>query len=210
MRNFAQKLLILPCSSAKTANGIVMNESNDYFTHDANLQLRRNERMNYYNNLLNDRPSHFKTRLNYYQSAYNNNQYLRAIDRYNGNLYHDEVRNALLLKIQEGKLDLLIISGLYGVLKYDDHIIDYHLEISKGGLGMWNINGINSVRNAVVNYIQIHHFNANDVYYMLAGSYPTILNPINFTNNLNLWVAGAGDNRGRGNRDVLINFLNGI
>lgn len=71
-------------------------------------------------------------------------------------------------------------------------------------------NGVNSVRNAVTNYIQIHRFNANDVHYMLAGSYPRILSPINFTNNLNLWVTGAGGHYGQGNRDILIDFLDGI
>ena len=57
-----------------------------------------------------------------------------------------------LQKINNNKLHLLIISGLYGLLKFDDLIPDYHFEMKKNPTWKQPLN--NSILNAVKKYIK--------------------------------------------------------
>lgn len=188
-----KKLLLLPCSNAKQPGGNHKNTPSDYFQANHLLSDCRAARLIDYNGLLGNDPTYFTkpkrpgiaTNAAYFQMCLNQPiSYREAIHRYNGTFYGDLNRRASLLnKINNSQLHLLIISGLYGVLKYNDDIPDYHLEMKKGnpnGTAVWTIGGLNSVNAAVSNYIKDNEIREENVFYhMTSNEYLNALNPMN-------------------------------
>lgn len=124
--------------------------------------------------------------------------YKRAIDRYTGKYFTEELRNLYEEKIKSNSLHLLILSGLYGVLRYDDSIIDYHLEITKNPL--WKKKNDLTIINSIKRYIEENQIPEENVFYSLSkNGYVQALKPIKLWNNL--WVNG-NDN------EKIVNLIN--
>jgi cytoplasmic iron level regulating protein YaaA (DUF328/UPF0246 family) len=88
--------------------------------------------------------------------------------------------------MEEYNFQLLIISGLYGVLEPYDTIRDYHLEITK--IPSWTKN--NYLQVAIENYIKTMEIENNLVFYSLSQKYIKAIEP-NYTWN-NLWLNKHG------------------
>jgi hypothetical protein len=189
--NQIPKLLIIQCSDSKNQNGYISNHINYNFGNELNKLII--ERKNYYKNLLNNQPNYFaKKNLKYCKSAFVTDLKMPAINRYNGRLCNEELSFILLDKIKNKNLHLLIISGLYGLLKYDDEIIDYHLEMKK------EINWYEKIiHGSVNNYIKENDILDECVFYSVGqknspSKYYDALNPkIEWTD---LWMKGVGLN----------------
>lgn len=137
------KLLIIGCSGSKQTQQIQIEVHYQKYDFGTDITDARNERMDYYNGLLDnpDPVNYFdknrngnKVHADYFQNVLNENYY-QALNLYGSNgspFYNDTMKELLRNKIDNNNLHLLIISGLYGILKYDDCINDYHLKIEKG------------------------------------------------------------------------------
>lgn len=159
--NKESKLLILPCSSKKSQGGVYKESLINHFSQNQALCENRGKRNKYYMALLDDpnylkinSPGNKKKKIDRFKTSARNHLYKRAIDRYNGEFYKDGLRELLLAKIQNYNLHVLIVSGLYGLLRYDDDIMDYHLKIDQGGINkFWGKGSKNVIKNAIVDYI---------------------------------------------------------
>jgi cytoplasmic iron level regulating protein YaaA (DUF328/UPF0246 family) len=117
-------------------------------------------------------------------NALNNNPQ-KALDLYGSNqspFYNPQIKGLYRLKIETSNLHLLIISGLYGLVKHSDYINDYHLEIYKGR-NIW----VNSITNAINQYINDNQIDHNLVFYSLSDKYLNKINPN--TQWKNLWIS---------------------
>lgn len=177
------KLLIIPCSKSKSPGG------NNNFNSIFNLNPDSNNSINHYNNELIINPNYFSKEIrigvnvvdvNYFNIAFNNNLCKRAIDRYDGgesafySMYG--LKNLYLEKINNNKLHLLIISGLYGLLKFDDLIADYHFEMKNNPIWKHPLNF--SILNTVKEYIKVNDIPNENVFYSLADNeYRNALKP---------------------------------
>jgi hypothetical protein len=185
------KLLIIQCSDAKNPNGNISSHMNHHF--GKNMSELRSKRNTYYQNLFVSKPNYFdKKDLNKFENAFKSNLKMPAINRYNGRLCNKELAKQLLGKIEKNNLHLLIISGLYGILRYDDEIIDYHLEMRNND----NWYGEN-IHEAVINYIKENNIPDNCVFYSVGqknspSKYHNALNPRRDWTNI--WVKGSGSN----------------
>jgi cytoplasmic iron level regulating protein YaaA (DUF328/UPF0246 family) len=190
------KLLIIPCSKSKSPGGI--NVFNSIFNLNPNrtnsINLYDNERTinpNYYNNEI--RVGVNVVDVNYFNAAFNNTICKRAIDRYDGSrsiFYRNYgLKNLYLQKINNNKLHVLIVSGLYGLLRFDDLIPDYHLEMNKNPI--WTNPYDFSIRDAVKEYILVNNIPNENVFYSLADNeYRQALKP-----DLNwklIWIQNGG------------------
>jgi len=188
------KLLILACSNSKLLGGGENRENNYFNQHFPNIELiqRREERSILYSELLESYPEYFNKKrrggtivgVDYFVDQFQNPKFMRAIDRYNGkpyNLYNN--RELILDRIKKSKLHVLILSGLYGVLKYDDSITDYQLGITKKA-SIWQ--GNLSIKTAVKNYILVNQIQNRNVYYSLSSTYKSVLHPNEKWTNL--WI----------------------
>lgn len=179
------KLLILKCTDSKTEGGLINNIPNYDF--GINLNNLRNNRNEYYTRLIIQSPEYFKDKLTRCNKGLLNDLTLPAIDRYATNKSSTFTKNkvsALKNYINNNNLHLLILSGLYGVLKYDDHIIDYHLEMNIGDNWYGNI-----IHDSVKKYIQTNKINNDCVFYSIGRNlspYYNSLNPI--SNWTDLWI----------------------
>jgi cytoplasmic iron level regulating protein YaaA (DUF328/UPF0246 family) len=169
------KLLIIPCSKSKSPGG------NNNFNSIFNLYPDSNNSINHYNNERIINSNYFSKEIrigvnvvdvNYFNIAFNNNLCKRAIDRYDGgesafySMYG--LKNLYLEKINNNKLHLLIISGLYGLLKFDDLIPDYHFEMKKNPIWKHPLNF--SILNTVKEYIKVNDIPNENVFYSLADN----------------------------------------
>ena len=125
-----KQLIILPCCSKKVDGGIEINQGLTFFENINNvteLIELRNERINL-------------THPNIQEE-----ELLPAWDRYDGRIYrrlkeHQPLINTL---IAENKLDIIIISALYGVININTPIVNYNLEMGAlGGVNFWSYNHI--------------------------------------------------------------------
>lgn len=123
----------------------------------------------------------------YFNQCWHNENYKKVLDRYNGRFYYNELRTLYYQKIESANLHILIISGLFGVLRYDDLIPDYHLEITKPD-NQWKLVP-NPICDAVKWYINQNNIDDNLVFYSLSNPYKKALSPIPEWQNL--WVTGA-------------------
>jgi len=169
------KLLIIPCSKSKSPGG------NDVFNSIFNLNPNRENSFQLYNNVLATNDNYFSDErrngvnivdVNYFNAAFNKELCKKAIDRYNSGrsaFYSNyNLRNLYLQKINNNKLHVLIISGLYGLLRFDDFIPDYHFEMSRNAI--WKNNNDFSIKNEVDNYISNNKIPMENVFYSLADN----------------------------------------
>jgi len=207
------KLLIIGCANSKSPHHghVEVNYVNCDF--GENILATRNQRMVYYRALLNN-PNHdnyftvpregVNVAANYFQNTLNENYY-QALNLYGSNyspFYNEAIKALYREKIADHNLHLLIISGLYGLLKYDDCINDYHLKINKGPQN-WG----NSILLGVENYIHQNNIDNDSVFYSLSNNYLETLNPVHM-DWTNLWRNYGG--RGRQQASDLIEFLNNL
>jgi hypothetical protein len=179
------KLLILKCTDSKTESGLINNTP--HYDFGINLNNLRNNRIEYYNRLIIQSPEYFKDKLARCNIGLLNHLTLPAIDRYANNKSSTFTKNkvaALRNCIKNNNLHLLILSGLYGVLKYDDQIIDYHLEMNKGDNWYGNF-----IHDSVKKYIQANKISNDCVFYSIGSnlsSYHNSLKPNQFWTDL--WI----------------------
>ena len=82
--------------------------------------------------------------------------------------------NHLLIKIAQNKLDVVIVSAFYGLIRYDTHISDYDLDMSKAGR-LWLFN--NTIGNALKKYIvekEFSKFCKSSIQYFISLFRPVI------------------------------------
>lgn len=132
-----KKLIILPCCKRKIDGGNLVDENITFF---------KNE--DFVPQLINQRNIRFQI-----NPPLNNNHYLSAWDRYDGQLYrrlkeHQDLINNL---IEDERLDIIIISALYGVINYNTPISNYDLKMDKY-VGFWRTQNV--LNNAIHTYCQ--------------------------------------------------------
>jgi hypothetical protein len=140
----------------------------------------------------------------YYLGALNDANRREALDVYGSNrspFYNPAMKALYRLKIQNCNLHLLIVSGLYGIIRHDDYINDYHLGINRGP-NVWGIN----ISNAVSDYIRVNNIDNDAIFYSLSGNYLPFLIPL--PNWKNLWLNHGG--HGHNQANDLMDFLNNI
>lgn len=204
------KLLIIGCCDAKSqqpiglANGGIVN-----YNFGTLINTSRVNRNTFYTGL----PAGYFNRKKrggalvnklYFMNALNNNNRRQSLDVYGSvrsPFYNPAMKTLYRTKIQNCNLHLLIVSGLYGIIRHDDYINDYHLEIKKGP-NVWG----NIISNAVSDYIRVNNIDNDAIFYSLSGNYLPFLNPQ--PNWKNLWLnhEGYGDNQA----NDLMFFLNNI
>jgi hypothetical protein len=187
------KLLIIGCSNSKsTQPNSLDNDNYENYNFGNQIISCREIRKNYYreipinyfngqnrNGVIVDKP--------YFMNALNNNRQ-KALELYGSNrspFFNPQIKNIYRLKIQDSNLHLLIISGLYGLLKHNDFINDYHLTINKGA-NIWG----NSITNAINQYVQENQIDHDSVFYSLSDEYLNKINPN--TQWKNLWIKNGG------------------
>lgn len=194
------KLLIIPCSNKKRADGTDFHERN-YFNSEAYKYLNevRELRKYHYKEFINSNPDKFVMRKdingngieiqvdgNYFIDLIdNNNNLLPAVERYDGKFYSNDLRNLYSQKYSESNLHILIISGLYGIIEFNDEITDYHLKINDG-VNLWS----NILTDTINQYIIEKNIDHNSVFYSLSDEYLNKINPN--TQWKNLWVKNGG------------------
>lgn len=185
------KLLIIGCSNSKSVQSNSFNKNYDKNYNFGNaINSYREIRKNYY---IDELPNgYFNSQVRngnnvdrqYFMNALNNNPQ-KALELYGSNqspFYNPQIKGLYRLKIETSNLHLLIISGLYGIVKHSDYINDYHLEIYKGR-NIW----VNSITNAINQYINYHQIDHNSVFYSLSDKYLNKINPN--TQWKNLWIS---------------------
>lgn len=196
------KLLIIGCSNKKNDGGIEEN-LNNYFNQNIFQELieAKLERYNQYEGFLIDNSIENGEQ---YLDFIQNPLYLPAFERYNGPFYSNELRNLYQLKHDESNLQILILSGLYGVIDFRDSIIDYNLRIDFDNF--WTNNNI--ISSVIQDYIQLNNIDNEDVYYSLSAPYQELLNVNNQWTNL--WQVYGRSASIRASARFLTEFLNMI
>jgi hypothetical protein len=179
------KLLIIGCSSSKKDGGDIIKKPKNTF--GAIIKKHRELRMDYYSNLIAENDNYFYPNIKRYKSALKEEKLMEAYKRYNGTFYSDELRELYNKANLKNNFNILIISGLYGILDYKDQIIDYHLEMTKGGRrgNDWNDT---EIKNVILNYINNKEIADTNVFYCISKGYQEALNPKPEWHNL--WVGG--------------------
>ena len=179
------KLLIIGCSSSKKDGGDIIKKPKNTF--GAIIKKHRELRMDYYSNLIAENNNYFYPNIKRYKSALKEEKLMEAYKRYNGTFYSDELRELYNKANLKNNFNILIISGLYGILDYKDQIIDYHLEMTKGGRrgNDWNDT---EIKNVILNYINNKEIADTNVFYCISKGYQEALNPK--PEWYNLWVGG--------------------
>lgn len=184
-------LLIIGCSNSKSFQSNNINNNNDENYNFGNeINSCREIRKVYYREELPD--SYFNNQKRngnivdrqYFMNALNNNPQ-EALEIYGSNqspFYNPQIKGLYREKIETSNLHLLIISGLYGIVKHNDYINDYHLEIYKGR-NIWE----NSITNAINQYINNNLIDHHSVFYSLSDNYLNKINPN--TQWKNLWIS---------------------
>ncbi|MFN6342718.1 MAG: hypothetical protein ACK4Y6_09990, partial [Bacteroidota bacterium] len=202
-------LLILGCSNSKSAGGDGL--QSNYFETEC-INNKRQLTLANYNQSIENNPTEFNKKRNRIQVDANyffncQNTYLPALERYctnSGKLYNRELVNCFLQKIAEGKLHILILSGLYGILKWDDKIIDYHLKYKKRNTQFND----DCISECILNYISDINIDNRNIYYAISptGGYLNMLNNNILNVGSNIWISN-GDRGQATNRMLLVDFL---
>lgn len=176
------KLLVLPCSRRKNEGGFKISTGiNDHFSFD--LTLRR-LRQGAADTSVVTQP----------------HLYMEAIDRYNGDLYKN-LQPQIKFKITKNNLHVLYVSGMFGILRFDDHIPFYKKSIARKFWGLSIINAINK-------YCIAQNIPSHNVYMLLSPStYGKAIGKYNSNWN-DLWNTSSV--RGTINKQILASFINAI
>jgi hypothetical protein len=194
------KLLIIGCCDAKSyqRNNLSNCDYVNYDFGDTLINLRKS-RLEFYKKLPdsyfnNKKRNREVVNKDYFMNSLNENNRREALDVYGSNrspFYNPDMKSLYKDKITSCNLHLLIISGLYGIIKHNDYINDYHLEIRKGGK-KWIDSQIHDV---VKKYIKDNNIEKNNVFYSLSENYLPFLKPIPDWKNLWINHDGHGDNQ---------------
>jgi hypothetical protein len=183
--NSKPKLLIISCSGSKLPGGNI-NLLQDYFLQNNvenlynDLVIERHQRMEQYVELLNEQPEYFEGHggADVHLLNLNNGEYLPAFERYSGRFYNQELRNLYNDKNLNSNLHVLIISGLYGVISFQDTIINYHLMIDNPN-AIWGGEDNLTLRNTVQQYMHDNKIKEKNVFYAVSPStYEDALKPM--------------------------------
>jgi hypothetical protein len=208
-----KKLLIIGCSDSKQINNNSSFDSNKNYDFGESINQVRNKRLKYYEELLENSKNseYFKKKRgnNSVETSYFKNciskSSVRAFELYGSKkslIYNPEMKKLIIEKIKDSNLDVLIISGLFGIVRYDDVIFDYHLKINKGK----NVFGKN-IKEAVTNYIETNQIDNDMVFYSLSKQYLQFLSKPEIEWK-NLWFNHGG--RGHVQANDLKDFLHKI
>lgn len=204
------KLLIIGCCDAKSHQPKdLTNGGHINFSFGNSIEKLIKSRIEFYKKLPDNYFSKKKRNRkpadkNYFMNSLNENNRREALDVYGSNrspFYNPEMKKLYKEKIKNSNLHLLIISGLYGIIKHDDYINDYHLKIKKDA-NVWG----NNISNAVNEYIQINNIDNDAVFYSLSGNYLPFLDPSPHWNNLWINYGGRGWNQANDLNDLLENL----
>jgi hypothetical protein len=140
-----------------------------------------------------------------------NNLFRTAWDRYDGQLYrrlkrHQPLINSLL---EKGCLEIVIISGLYGVLNYDSPTEYYDLAINaNGGVAFWGNN--NHISNAIIGFNTVHTFDEVHTFLTPRNYYPAAIGNNGFLQHIQHWPVGlhGANNVNNAVAAMIINQLN--
>ena len=189
------KLLIISCCDTKSKQPNNLNNAG-YINYDfgVNISNTRIERLEFYQGL---QPDYFYEKerngelvdKDYFMDCLNINNRSEALDVYGSNrspFYKTEMKDLYRTKIANSNLHLLIISGLYGIIKHSDYINDYHLNIDEG-LNLWG----NELSDAIHQYQEMNNIDNDAVFYSLSNTYLPYLNPVCPQWN-NLWINQLG------------------
>jgi hypothetical protein len=209
------KLLILGCSDSKSRQpNNLHNQSYQNYDFGPQLNLARNSRLNQYLNLPHghfnntNRGANDVQKKQYYMSALNTANRRPTLTVYGSNsspFFCPNMKTLYLAAIQNKNLHILIVSGLYGLIRYDDYINDYHFRIDNGQ-NSWG----NTISNAIGKYVNDNNINNNDVHYCLSGSYLPYLTNIH-PSWKNRWTDyGTGMASARWNARDLSDFLQNL
>ncbi len=190
------KLLIIGCCDAKSNQPINLpNSGKSNFSFGNNIDILRKLRIEYYKKLPNSYFTNAKKKRNkeivdksYFMNCLNENNRRKALEVYGSNgspFYKPDMKELYETKIKNSNLHLLIVSGLYGIIKHDDYINDYHLKIKKGKEGFWG----DELSMAIQDYIKINEIDNNNVIYSLSNEYKLNLNPT-LPQWQNIWIVG--------------------
>jgi hypothetical protein len=199
------KLLIIGCCDAKSQQPIgLANGGRVNYNFGAPINASRAIRLAFYNALP---ANHFVNRPNgaqaYYLAALNNANRRQALDVYDGVFYHPILKGLYRLKIANCNLHLLIVSGLYGIIKHDDYINDYHLGITDGP-NIW----ANNITNSICEYIRVNNINNDEVFYSLSNNYLNFITPLPIWKNL--WLQNGRIGSLRTSANIVSKFLNNL
>lgn len=207
------KLLIIGCCDAKSMQPNNLNNGeNVNYDFGNNIDALREQKLQFYqalpaNNFEDKLRNGIPVNRDYFLNCLNENNRREALEVYGSNnspFYKPQMKELYRNKIANSNLHLLIISGLYGIIRYNDFINDYHLTINIGP-NIWG----NSLSLAVQEY-QLNNGITNDaVFYSLSNTYIPYLNPIVPEWN-NLWINYGGTNGLNNNANSLRFFLERI
>ncbi len=202
------KLLIIGCCDAKSLqpNNLANSGKVNYKFGDAINNLRV-KRLDFYRALS---ANHFANRPNggqqYYIGAVNDANRREALEVYGSSrspFYKQAMKKLYKETITKCNLHLLIVSGLYGILRHDDYINDYNLTINKGKKCFWG----DVILNATSKYIEENNIDHSCVFYSLSDEYKFKLKPLKVWNNLWLNRPGHGQNQANDLNIFLTNML---
>lgn len=199
--NQTPKLLIIGCCDAKSHQPInLTNSGKSNFSFGNNIDILRKLRFEYYKKLPNSYFTNAKKKRNkeivdksYFMNCLNENNRRKALEVYGSNgspFYKPDMKELYETKIKNSNLHLLIVSGLYGIIKHDDYINDYHLKIKKGKEGFWG----DKLSMAIQDYIKINEIDNNNVIYSLSNEYKLNLNP-KLSQWKDIWIVCAKDSK---------------
>lgn len=186
------KLLILPCSDSKIPGGVNLPPEQRIDTFNGNIELNnfRQIRRNFLHRKMETNPKDFEKRRNrnkvgvgYFQKALINGPYLPVIERYSsGILYNNGVHRQIVDMVASKDLKVLFVSAFYGILEYNDHIIDYHLVLNGNGFPKKNLN---IIQNQIDEYRIKNEIKESNVFALLNKAYSSVLSK-KFSN---LWIS---------------------
>lgn len=153
-------LIIIPCCKRKRTDK-TCNQVNATYFFDVNNGVEILNLNNNRENVLQQHP----------ESIINPNIFTKAWDLYDGQLYRKLKQNQNVIddKIRTGKIEIIIISALYGVVNYDSCINKYDLKMQQTRVQWGTV-----IRNAIVQYIYdknidtIHSFLTPSTYHLAA------------------------------------------
>ena len=152
-------LIIIPCCKEKIDPLGIQNNPTYFFNNANGINIT---------NLINTRVDVLD---NHPNALIAQNFYDKAWNLYDGHLYKNLKKSQELIenKLTDGKLEIIIISALYGVVNYTSCINKYDLEMDKTR-NQWG----NIIREAIVQYIEdnkidtIHSFLRRETYHLAA------------------------------------------
>lgn len=147
-------------------------------------------------------------------------KYMEAYKRYTGKRSHiyPKICSSSWEKIGETQnLDLVIVSALYGLLRYDEPIQDYNVMMSgkRGKTGRqtlktwWRNSGLCAILKDYIyenSISEVHNVLSNDYNEALLGCFMNMEIKYEYHNEFSKYISGSNDHRGKWVNDFIQNF----